>query len=591
MGSAVIRNTGPVAEAAHALGLRAAAVLCALAAAQAAAQSRMLAGEVLDFDRAALGVEQRLGHADLAGLSVYIGSEADDLLLRRVSLRIDDQEALSYEYGADESDALRARGLHRLLSVPVAPGSHRLRIELIARHVDARPQTPRIRALLDQRFDKTDLAQVLEVTLSGGGMVREPALRLRAAIEPQLREADFLLATQAPLAAAQALTELELSGAAVAADALALRRAAAMRALGRAEPGTVAGGDERAIYVRYNRAVELIDGGQLDAGIALLDELGRLELADVESRALRDCANLALGYLLLQRQRAAAAIPVFQRVRSPGPYGNPALLGLGWAYLMPARADTQPDPAGSPAWLAAADEAPAVRRRLPFRYAWSVAAGEREQDVRKALAAWNELSGRDAFEPAVQEGMLAVPYALDHIGAHEQAQRRQLQAVETLAGVRATLDAALTNVRSGAMLTAIDGRTADGWRRRLADLPYDERTAYFRILSGDGRFLDALETHRLLRGLAVLLERHQRRLAELGTAADTLAAHGAQLRVRVDAQLQHQQDVLAEAAASVLQARRRDTDRYLAEARFALARAHDPSARALARAHASGIAP
>lgn len=584
MGSAAVRNTGSLADAARALGARVAAALCALAAAQAQAQSQALIGEILDFDRAALVIEQHLRHADATGLSVYIGAEADDLLVRRVSLRIDEQEAIAYEYGADESDALQVRGLHRLLSTPLTPGSHRLRVEMIARHVDARPQTPRIRALLDQTFDKADLAQALEVTLTGGGMVREPVLRLRAAVEPQLREADFLMATKAPLAAAQVLTELELSGAAVAADAFTLRRAAAMQALGRAESGAAAGDDERAIYVRYNRAVEQIANGQLDAGIAVLDELGRIELEDIESRALRDRANVALGYLLLRQHRGAEAIPVFQRVRSPGPYGNPALLGLGWAYLMPRAAEPPAAAANDATWVAAADEATAVRRRLPFRYSWSVAAGEREQDVRKALAAWNELSGRDVFEPAVQEGMLAVPYALDHIGAHEQAQQRQLQAIETLAGARATLDAALSEVSSGAMLAAIEGRTADGWRRRLADLPYDERTAYFRILTGDHRFLDALETHRLLRDLAGMLEQHQRRLRELGTPADALTARATQLRARVDAQLQHQQSVLADAAASVLHARRRDTDRYLAEARFALARAHDPSARALARA-------
>lgn len=593
MGSTAARNgasrTVSAAGAQHTLRSLlpiAVAAASALAILRADAQGNLaLVDAVLDLDRTALSAEQRLRHPALTGLSIYVGSDAEDLLVRRVSLRIDDEPALTYEYGADQSDAVRARGLHRLLSAPLAPGPHRLRVELIARHVDARPQTPRVRALLDHSFDKTADAQALEVTLDDSGIVGDPELRVRAAVEPQLREADFLLATQAPVSAAHALTELQLSGVNATADAFALRQAATMQALGR--PPT-AGDSGRAIYERYNRAVEHAGSGEVDAAIAILDEIGRIELEDVESRAVRDRANVTLGYLLLQHHRGAEAVPVFQRVRSPGPYGNPGLLGLGWAYLIPTGVDVGADAGSTAQWLAAADEATAQRRRLPFRYSWSVAAGEREQDVRKALAAWNELSGRDAFEPAVQEGLLAVPYALDHIGAHEQAQRRQLQAIETLDQVRAALDAALADVRSGAMQAAIDDRTADGWRRRLADLPYDERTAYFRILSGDGGFLDALDTHHLLREMDSLLALHQQRLATLGTTVEPLLERAAQLRARVDAQLQQQRLALADAAASVLQTRRSQTDRYLAEARFALARAHDPSARALARAPADG---
>jgi len=71
--------------------------------------------------------------------------------------------------------------------------------------------------------------------------------------------------------------------------------------------------------------------GRLDEGARLLEEVGRVERRSKELNALRDKANLALGYALLQANRPLEARPVLERVRLEGPLSTKALLGVGWA--------------------------------------------------------------------------------------------------------------------------------------------------------------------------------------------------------------------------------------------------------------------
>jgi len=88
-------------------------------------------------------------------------------------------------------------------------------------------------------------------------------------------------------------------------------------------------------FMRYNLAVALINDGRVGQGVNMLDRVGRLNPTDSDSLALRDKANLTLGYHFLKTQQGGTAVPIFGRVRTEGPYSNKALLGLGWAYLAP----------------------------------------------------------------------------------------------------------------------------------------------------------------------------------------------------------------------------------------------------------------
>ena len=100
--------------------------------------------------------------------------------------------------------------------------------------------------------------------------------------------------------------------------------------------------------------------------------------------ALKLGANLALGYALLQDGQSQAAKGPLQRVRLTGPFSNKALLGTGWA-------DAE------------------------------------VENYRRALVPWMELRGRDLLDPAVQESMLAIPYAMSQLDSISQEFGREVE--------------------------------------------------------------------------------------------------------------------------------------------------------------------
>lgn len=118
------------------------------------------------------------------------------------------------------------------------------------------------------------------------------------------------------------------------------------------------GRTEWASYAKFNIGVALVRLGKIDEAAKLLDDLGNLDPFNEELTSLRDKANLALGYALLQDGQARAAKAPLQRVRLEGPFSNKALLGVGWA-------DAEMN------------------------------------DYQRALVPWMELRGRDLLDPAV----------------------------------------------------------------------------------------------------------------------------------------------------------------------------------------------
>jgi tetratricopeptide (TPR) repeat protein len=85
------------------------------------------------------------------------------------------------------------------------------------------------------------------------------------------------------------------------------------------------------LYGQFNLGVALVRAGQAERGLALLDTVGSIETKWPELMALRDKANLAIGYARLQAGEPAAARTALERVRLSGPQSSKALLGAGWA--------------------------------------------------------------------------------------------------------------------------------------------------------------------------------------------------------------------------------------------------------------------
>jgi hypothetical protein len=513
-----------------------------------------LSDEVLAVHREATALLQ----SQRPAAQIYVSSSVDKLLLRRVQVQIDEQPPVEYEYSSFESEALQRGGLHRLHATALEPGLHRLRALLIARRVDAGPLTPRIELRIDETFELGATPFALEL-----GMIKPG---WRDAVAPQV-----VYGAPQPAQHERAAHYAEVAQ-------LAWQAPAEMIAGGATLPPAQAGAGLS--IGRYNDAVTMIRDGRRDAGIAALRALATADAVGPGARRVRDLANLTLGYQLLRERQAEVAAEALRRVRSPGAYGNAALLALGWTSLLPTAGAGETEPGAW--WPQDAADSPELRRRMPFRYNWSVAAGERARDLHAALVPWNELTGRDPLDPVVQEGMLVVAYALQHLGAYEQAQRHYLRSIERLQDANAILDAALAEARDGRMLARIDATTDDGWRRWLADLPYDDGTAYFRTLVEDADVIDALEARRPLLFQRRLLVEHAQALADHPQAQE-LRARIEALSLRVGAALHAADTALIVAAEAALQVRAKTTRAYLAEARFAVARLHDPSPRARER--------
>ena len=216
-----------------------------------------------------------------------------------------------------------------------------------------------------------------------------------------------------------------------------------------------------AAYGRYNLGVALIASGNKQAGIDLLGEVGYMRADDEEMRSLRDKANLALGYYFLQAGEPSQAKAYLNEIRIDGPLSNKALLGAGWGY----------------------------------------SAEERHQ---QSLVPWVELQGRDVMDTAVQESLLAVPYAFGRLGAYKQALEQYQAAIELYAQELTRLDTSIQAIRAGKMAANIlrqDGSDEMGWFWQMRTLPDSPESRYLILLISSNEFQEAFKNYRDLRFL------------------------------------------------------------------------------------------
>lgn len=216
-----------------------------------------------------------------------------------------------------------------------------------------------------------------------------------------------------------------------------------------------------AAYGRYNLGVALIRSGNTQAGIDLLGEVGYMPAADEEMRSLRDKANLALGYYFLQAGEPSQAKAYLNEIRIDGPLSNKALLGAGWGYSA-------------------------------------------EEKHQQSLVPWVELQGRDVMDTAVQEAMLAVPYAFGRLGAYKQALEQYHTAIEAYEQELIRLDTSIQAIRTGKMAANIlrqDGSNEMGWFWQMRTLPDAPESHYLMLLMSSNEFQEAFKNYRDLRFL------------------------------------------------------------------------------------------
>jgi hypothetical protein len=89
----------------------------------------------------------------------------------------------------------------------------------------------------------------------------------------------------------------------------------------------------------------------------------------------------------------------------------------------------------------------------------------------QALVPWLELSKRDPTDPAVQEALLAVPYAMTKMNLHGRAVKHYNEAIGTLFTEQDYLDESIAAIRRGELINVLqaqDLRSGTGWLQELS---------------------------------------------------------------------------------------------------------------------------
>jgi len=218
--------------------------------------------------------------------------------------------------------------------------------------------------------------------------------------------------------------------------------------------------DDWAPFAQFNLGVALVRSGDAAQGRRWLEVVGTMPATTDEERSLRDRANLALGYAMLQSSEAEPAAAALARVRLDGPFTSRALLGLGWAE-----------------------------------------SGAQHPD--RALVPWLELRERRLLDSAVQESYLAVPYAYAQLASNGQAAQQYRFAVQAYADETRRIDESIAAIRGGgfldSVLAAAPASDVVGWFWQLQKVPDAPQTRYLYHLLASHEFQEGLKNYRDLR--------------------------------------------------------------------------------------------
>ena len=250
-------------------------------------------------------------------------------------------------------------------------------------------------------------------------------------------------------------------------------------------------------YAQFNLGVAYVRNGKLAQADPFLTKVGTMQTGRPELLALKDRANLALGFAHLQANEPEPALVALGRVRLSGPYSNKALLGTGWARA---------------------------------------ALGQ----YKEALGPWLELQGRDLLDAAVQESYLAVPYAFGKLDAASQSAEYYEQAVTSFDAEGVKLDDAIGRIQSGNMLDTLLGKDDDthyGWFWQLRNVPDAPESRYLYTVLAGHDFQEGLKNYRDLSYLGKTLDRWAESMQAFENMIDTREKAYAERLPKVDALL------------------------------------------------------
>jgi hypothetical protein len=208
-------------------------------------------------------------------------------------------------------------------------------------------------------------------------------------------------------------------------------------------------------FASYNLGIALLKDGKEQDGRQYLERTGQILSDSPSALAIKDKANLVLGYKLLDEKAGENAKLVLERVRLSGPFSNQALLGSGWA-----------------------DASQGLFER--------------------ALVPWSILAEREVTDPAVQEALLAVPYAYGKLNVYGRAAVLYGKALESFGKEVDKLGASIKSVREGKFLEALareELKQDSDWVVKLRNLPEAPETYYLLELMASHDFQESLKNY------------------------------------------------------------------------------------------------
>ena len=208
-------------------------------------------------------------------------------------------------------------------------------------------------------------------------------------------------------------------------------------------------------FAAYNLGIAMLQEGREPDAILQLDKAGQLSVNGAGPLAIRDKSNMLLGKLMLESTDFTRAQQYFDRVRLDGPFSNQALLSAGWADVS-------------------------------------------AQNYERAVVPWSMLAKREVTDAAVQEAMLALPYAYSKLNVHGRAAVLYGDALKSFGEELTKVDASMKSIAEGRFLKALvraEIQQDKGWAIRLRTLPDAPETYYFMQLMASNDFQTALQNY------------------------------------------------------------------------------------------------
>lgn len=221
--------------------------------------------------------------------------------------------------------------------------------------------------------------------------------------------------------------------------------------------------------------------------LALKDVAPKALAREAEYRALQDKTYTAIGYSYLTQKSYIGAIEAFTQVNLNASAANQALLGYGWAALA-------------------------------------------QEEYTRALKPWQLLRQRSLQDPAVQESLLALPFAYEKLDAqgealtaYEEAETLLNAELNVIAQLRSSLTPAellmrvddqpqAATAQDNRPLVKINNEQGQNWIKLDKTSVINTRSAYLLELFADNKFQTAIQELRDLLRLRELLQAWQPKL-------------------------------------------------------------------------------